>query len=307
MRRSALQTFFRRSIMAALPLALGVPAEATTPACQSSFVVPAPRDDGGVFNADGGIDTAECNHICGGYGYWCEPAPADAGAGAIVCHYNHCTATCGRLTDGVAVTDSDGGGGVVGRYFAHAARLEAASVLAFRRLARELGLHGAPPSLVARAIASARDEVRHARLVGRLAVAFGGRRRGIARTTLTTRPLDEIAIENAVEGCVRETFGALVASWQALTARAPEVRRTMRLVAADERRHAELAWSVARWAEPRLSRAARRRLHIARREALARLEADVAVAPPRALVAVAGLPPVPAARRLLADVSALAT
>lgn len=29
------------------------------------------------------------------------------------------------------------------------------------------------------------------------------------------RSLEDIAVENAVEGCVRETFGALVGAWQA--------------------------------------------------------------------------------------------
>lgn len=301
MRRTALQTFFRGALVAAIPFSLGI-AQATTPACDGTRIVSAAVDDGGALtgSSDGGYSTADCNRICGGYGYWCEPAPADAGPpGSIACHVNRCGGTtCGRLTDGVQAASDGMSGNVVTRYFEAAAQLEAASVLAFRRLARELSAHDAPASLVERAIASARDEVRHARIVGRLAKTHGGRRLPVARVELPLRSLDEVAIENAVEGCVRETFGALIASWQALSAGAPRVRGAMRMLAVDEQRHAELAWAVARWAEPRLDAAARRRLRAARNASVAELAQQVAIDPPLPLVRIVGLPPRAAARTL---------
>jgi hypothetical protein len=302
MRRTALQSFFRGALVAAIPLGLGV-AQATTPACTDTVIV-TPSDDGGPppTPTDGGYSTADCTRLCGGLGYWCEPAPADAGpTGSVACHINRCSgATCGRLTDGLSASPA-GDGDVVARHFETAAGLEAASVLAFRRLARELALHGAPPSLVARAIASARDEVRHARIVGRLAKQHGGQLRPIGHPSLPLRALDEVAIENAIEGCVRETFGALVASWQALMAGAPGVREAMRGVARDEQRHAELAWAVARWAEPRLDAAARRRLGRARRAAIAELARDLEVEPPAPLVRQVGLPTRAVAQTLFAE------
>src|SRR6185436_17135024 len=66
-----------------------------------------------------------------------------------------------------------GGSSDVARYWTEAARLEAASVSAFRRLRRELGLHGAPRSLLDLARRAAREEIVHARLVSRLAREFG--------------------------------------------------------------------------------------------------------------------------------------
>src|SRR5262249_18706716 len=102
----------------------------------------------------------------------------------------------------------------LGAYFADAAHLEDASVHAFRRLRRELLAHGAPPRLLRAAERAARDEIRHARLTGRLARRFGGDLCRARVKKLATRPLDEVAIENAVEGCVRETFGAMVATFQ---------------------------------------------------------------------------------------------
>jgi len=57
--------------------------------------------------------------------------------------------------------------------------------------------------------------------------------------------LVDVALENAVEGCVRETYGALIATRQAEAASDPVVRRAMRKIAADETAHAALSWDVA--------------------------------------------------------------
>jgi hypothetical protein len=72
----------------------------------------------------------------------------------------------------------------------------------------------------------------------------------------------------------------------------------MSVNAAHEQRHAELAWAVARWAEPRLDRAARRRLRAARAAAVDALDRELADDPPLPLVRVAGLPSRAAARAL---------
>jgi hypothetical protein len=86
-----------------------------------------------------------------------------------------------------------------------------------------------------------------------------------------------IALENAIEGCVRESYGALVAHHQAQTAFDPEIRAVMRAIAQDETRHAELSWRVAAWLEPGLSPAERDALGVARSEALAQLQREVDV------------------------------
>ncbi|HWZ87964.1 MAG TPA: hypothetical protein VNW92_03915 [Polyangiaceae bacterium] len=79
-----------------------------------------------------------------------------------------------------------------------------------------------------------------------------------------------MALENAVEGCVRETYGALVATWQAQVARDPVVRAAMKRIARDETRHAALSWSVGSWLETRLDTEARCRVERAK-QAEARL------------------------------------
>src|SRR5215208_6791664 len=57
----------------------------------------------------------------------------------------------------------------------NATRLEASSVEAFERLAAELSRYGAPRSLIREARRSARDEVRHALIMRRLALAYGAK------------------------------------------------------------------------------------------------------------------------------------
>src|SRR5262249_806141 len=147
---------------------------------------------------------------------------------------------------------------------------------AFRRLARELRAHGAPRALVRRAEKAARDEIRHARATAALARRHGGRPAKPRVAPRKIRSLARIARENAIEGCARETFGALVATGQAEAARDPRIRKAMRTIARDETSHAALAWDVARWIEPRLRPATRARLAQARRDALSTLEAELA-------------------------------
>lgn len=154
---------------------------------------------------------------------------------------------------------------------AEVAELEAASVFAFERLARELAHHGAPASLVARARLAAADEVRHARLMAEHAARYAGPPRDVSAPALGPRELEAIAEENAVEGCVRETLGALVALWQAATARDDALRQTMRAIADDELEHAALAWDVAAWITPRLPPGAAARVRAARARAVEEL------------------------------------
>jgi hypothetical protein len=92
-------------------------------------------------------------------------------------------------------------------------------------------------------------------------------------STMRTRTLADVAVENAVEGCVRETYGALLAFVEALSSPDPSLRRAMRSIAEDECRHAELAWSVHAWALPRLLPAERRRVVEALRAATRELPA----------------------------------
>jgi hypothetical protein len=180
---------------------------------------------------------------------------------------------------------------VLGSYFREASRLEAASVEAFRLFGLESRAHGAPEKLWGRARGAARDEIRHARLTGALARRFAAEpERPRYGAMPEVRSLEAFALENAVEGCVRETYGALVGLWQAKHAGDAKIAHVMRRIADDEVRHAELSWAVANWAEPLLSRQARARVADARANAFEDLESEAGARVPSQLVAIAGLP-----------------
>ncbi len=178
----------------------------------------------------------------------------------------------------------------VGGYFANMARLEAASVFAFRRLARELVALRAPSSLVDRARGFAREEKHHTRLAASIAARFGEHARAPRAPRFALRHVERIARENAIEGCVRETYGALVAAWQASHAQSKSVRRVFRRIARDETRHAALAWRVADLLDSRIDDRTKRRIASARKRALVDLRAELDREPSRELVGVAGVP-----------------
>jgi hypothetical protein len=162
-------------------------------------------------------------------------------------------------------------------YLTQISELEAASIAAFDILAAELEAHGAPRSMVRRARSFRRDEARHWALMRAAARAHGGAPRAprVARRR-RARSLEAVLRENAVEGCVRETFGALLARVQAVSAADPGLRAAFALIADDEANHAQLAWDVHAWGRQHLSTAARRRIARARASAAAELAADVA-------------------------------
>jgi hypothetical protein len=158
-----------------------------------------------------------------------------------------------------------------GAWLANVATLEAASVTAFARLARVLAKLEAPAKLVEAAKRAIADELAHAAAMGKLARRHGGRVEAPVVPEASEPTIEELAIENAVEGQVGETFGALVAACQARAALDPEVRAVFALIAGDEARHAALAHQLAPWLERRLGWRERNAVARARQDAIARV------------------------------------
>jgi hypothetical protein len=247
------------------------------------------EDQGYLYNPAYG---ATCTQVCG-QGYGCElpdayfaqvkalnpdaGPSADGGPAPLQCPSSPATltVTClemclGRLTKGYVAPRRANWGDAEG--LAARAYLEAVSVHAFERLQRELVAHAAPAALVRDARRARRDEIRHTAMTARLARKRGGiLLLPQAPQVAPARSLFEIALENAVEGCVRETYGAVVGLVEAHVSPDEPLRRAMQSIAADECRHAELAWAVHAWALPRLSSDERRRVESAMREAVAEI------------------------------------
>jgi hypothetical protein len=233
--------------------------------------------DGGL--ADGGaivVSPSECAILCEQlhresdagtflHADMCAVSETDGGL-AIACHLrNFCLG--GRrpagLVDVVARSRS-----AVGDFLARSAHLEAASVPAFVDLARELELHGSPGELAAAARRSAAAERRHARAIGALAQRYGATPAAVERENREPRDVIAMAEDNAVEGCVREAYAAIVAAHQAVHAGDPAVRTVMAGIARDEARHALLSFAIDDWSTQRVGGRGARAADDRRREAV---------------------------------------
>ena len=157
----------------------------------------------------------------------------------------------GRRPAGMVLHDALPAASEAGRWFAGTSPAGGGLRPAFRILHDELTGAEAPESLRRAARAAARDERRHAALTAALARRHGGAPRAAQVEPTPPRPLSEMAEENAVEGCVREAYGALLAYVQASASRDPVVRAAMRRIALDEARHAALALAVDAWVRTR--------------------------------------------------------
>jgi hypothetical protein len=271
---------------------------------QCSYFVPLSCIDGGVVSDASYFGGAECVAWCANPAApSCQEAVMPGGVSGIECY---ACASGGRRPTGFRVRDLVQGpcASEAGRYFARLADLEAASVLAFLAVHEELTTHGAPLRLRSAARRAARDEVRHARTMAALARRRHARVAAPTRSRSKERSLEAFAVENAVEGCVRETFGALLATFAATTATAADVRAAMRRIAVDETQHAALSWGVDAWVRARLDPSARARLDAAMRSAVRGLAREARTEPSATLRAHAGLPDAATAGRLLAGLDA---
>ena len=133
------------------------------------------------------------------------------------------------------------------------ALFEHASVASFGRFALELLAVGAPAELLEEAHRAALDEVRHARLCFALASAYAGEPVApgafpFGGAAEVVADLASIAARTAKEGCIGETIAAVIAAEQCMKAEDPAVAEVLAGIAADEARHAELAWRTVAWA-----------------------------------------------------------
>jgi hypothetical protein len=110
--------------------------------------------------------------------------------------------------------------------------------------------------------------------MGHLAEAHGGRGAPGRKVTLPVRPLVALALENAVEGCVREAYGGWVATYQG---------------------------EVAAWAHDRLTEEERARVALALDDAVDEWMTALEDEPARDVVREAGVPTATVAKALLRE------
>ncbi len=130
--------------------------------------------------------------------------------------------------------------------------MEHASIAAFARFTLQLLSVGAPPDLVWAAQHAMADETRHAQVAFALASEYAGRNLGPGPLAMDgcLDPIDLLGVVAMVfaEGCVGETMAAVEAREALEHAHDPAVRAALETIAADETRHAQLAWRTVAWA-----------------------------------------------------------
>ena len=136
--------------------------------------------------------------------------------------------------------------------WARDAAMEHASVASFARFTLELLALGAPADLVLGSLDAGRDEVEHAVACFALASRYAGKSLGPAGLDVggAAPAVDLAGAVGAaiVEGCIGETLSALLAEARLARAEDADVRGTLRRIANEEARHAELAWRFVGWA-----------------------------------------------------------
>lgn len=131
------------------------------------------------------------------------------------------------------------------------AAFEHASIASFAQLTLDLMAFGAPPDLLADAQRAALDEIEHAKITFALATAYGGT--GLGPAALSARPgmchtLADLTRTTFIDACVGESVAAAQLADRAREAEEdPALARLLTTMAADEERHAELAWRIVAW------------------------------------------------------------
>jgi hypothetical protein len=132
------------------------------------------------------------------------------------------------------------------------AAAEHASIASFARFTLELLALAAPADLVLASQQAGHDEVEHAVACFQVASRFAGHKLGPTALDVSgielARELGAVTAATVREGCVGETFSALVAEARHAGAEDPQLREVLARIAQDEARHAQLGWRFTAWA-----------------------------------------------------------
>lgn len=237
----------------------------------------------------------ECKTLCGPITFtsgmttpsWCYVTGDDSGPSRTV---NCASCAVGRKPADLLEGTPCAGDDPVAVALAEMARIEAASVHAFRRLEGTLASLGADDALLARVRRAARDEVAHARLVGNLAKERGMKPRRVELDRDHESSTFELALENAVAGCVHETLGVAYLEHQRLHAQDPALAAMAEALYEDELDHAALSWDLVAFFDRHLDGAQKQKLRAARERALSDVVVEMKDLDPRVREAL-GLPP----------------
>lgn len=212
----------------------------------------------------------------------------------------------GRFTDGLGfdACERDDSHTFAG-WLARGATVERIAAAAFDRLADELASMGAPEFIVREARESAEHERAHFDALASFARREGAEPVIAEPQPFAARTLADIAIENAGEGCVRETLGAVMMAYQSRNAEDPALRAALEKIADEESQHSAWSWALDQWARSVLDAETVARMDATRARAIAELSRDLCGADPSPELAQrAGMPSASAVRAMIRELDA---
>jgi hypothetical protein len=207
--------------------------------------------------------------------------------------------TVGRQPQALLACSAVAPSNIIGDYLARVAHLEGAAVLAFGELANELDRLGVDASLSERARKAQGEELRHEACMEKHASRYHVRHAAPQAATQRYESLFALALHNAQEGCVRETYGALVAKHQAMFAGDDGLRSDMQTIAAEEVSHAAWSHDLDTWLSERLTAREREQVAAAKQQAFDHLRDELNQEVDEQLRLFAGLPNKAVAQRML--------
>jgi len=203
------------------------------------------------LDEEGQLTEESCSTLCTEqagvyYDYLCscDYVGADTdGNHPVTCEYSVC-AVEGRGHADIAKLTQATGHSEMARYFVRSYHAEASSVGAFLQLRAELQFHDAPLEMQQRCLKAAVEEVHHARMMAKLAQDEECELPELQFGDFCERSLFELTLDNAVEGCIYESFSALKAQYQSTNSSDERLLTAMKVIARDETHHAQLAWDI---------------------------------------------------------------
>ena len=183
-----------------------------------------------------------------------------------------CTGSTGLIKHGRAATtpvqyealDDDWGG-----YFARLAQEEATAVFAFGELLEHLQDWEAPSSLQDWCGRIIEEEKVHTLMMSGLAHRNGQQSAVVQFPEPNIVSMKEMAIHNALTGCIGETWSAVLLRYQ--SEHAPKYNGVFKRIAKDETSHAEFSWVLHEWLMSHLTESEREDVIQAMREMLSTL------------------------------------
>jgi hypothetical protein len=158
--------------------------------------------------------------------------------------------SCGNTPDSAGLSRAERL--ALAEHWTRMGQMEHASIAAFARFSLQLLSLGAPPELVEACTQALADETAHTQLCFGIASAYAGHAIGPGpldvSDSLNVTSLSDIVDLVIAEGCFGETGAALAALDAAGAATDPVIAAAYARIAADEQRHAELAFRFVRWA-----------------------------------------------------------